>query len=63
MPLPIMPSPFSPFLNEKTEPENEVENLEKRRRHIKSAIKMLQKELQTIEKSKIPPRMAGKSDE
>jgi DNA-binding PadR family transcriptional regulator len=62
MPLPIMPSPFSPFLKEKTELENEDENVEQKRRHIKSAIKMLQKELQAIEKNKTPAKRAGKSE-
>ena len=52
MPLPMMPSPFSPFLKEKNKLENEDENAEQKRRHIKSTIKMLQKELQAIEKAK-----------
>jgi DNA-binding PadR family transcriptional regulator len=51
LPTPIMPSPFSPFLEEKTEKtENNPEILKRRRSRLKHSIEMLQKELKSINK-------------
>jgi DNA-binding PadR family transcriptional regulator len=48
IPTPIMPSPFTPFLEEKIE-ENE-ENLANRRKHLEISIEMFQKELNSLNK-------------
>jgi hypothetical protein len=48
LPLPVVPNLFSPFLEEKNqEQEDDIKNLEQKRTHLKSTIRMLQKELQT----------------
>jgi DNA-binding PadR family transcriptional regulator len=51
LPMPVLPTPFSPFLEEKNqESEDELKNLEQKRNHLKDTIKMLQEELQTTNK-------------
>ncbi len=51
LPMPVLPTPFSPFLEEKDqESENSKETLERKRSHLKAHIKMLQEELQTTNK-------------
>ena len=51
LPMPVLSPPFSAFLDEKHEKsENNRENLERKRSHLKATIKMLQKELQTTNK-------------
>ncbi|OGD45614.1 hypothetical protein A3K70_00735 [Candidatus Bathyarchaeota archaeon RBG_16_48_13] len=51
LPFPIMPTPFSPFLEEKDrESEDKTEDLERKRIDLKRMIKMLQDELQTTNK-------------
>jgi DNA-binding PadR family transcriptional regulator len=48
LPLPVVPNLFSPFLEEKNqEQEDDIKNLEQKRTHLESTIRMLQKELQT----------------
>jgi DNA-binding PadR family transcriptional regulator len=48
LPTPIMPSPFTPFLEEKI--EEDQESLTKRRKHLELSIEMLQKELNSLNK-------------
>lgn len=49
--MPVLPTPFSAFLEEKNqEPEDEMKNLERKRTYLKRTIQMLQKELQTTHK-------------
>jgi PadR family transcriptional regulator PadR len=49
--MPVLPTPFSAFLEEKNqESENNKKTLERKRSHLKTTIKMLQKELQTTNK-------------
>jgi DNA-binding PadR family transcriptional regulator len=51
LPMPVLPTPFSPFLEEKNqESEDESKKLEQKRTHLKDTIKMLQEELQTTNK-------------
>jgi len=51
LPLPVVPNLFSPFLEEKNqEQEDDTKNLEQKRTYLRSAIRMLQKELQTTNK-------------
>jgi len=51
LPMPVLPAPFSPFLEEKNqESENSKETLERKRSHLKDHIKMLQKELHSTNK-------------
>ena len=51
LPLPIFPNPFSAFLEEKKEESGEdTKNLELKRKHLKSTIKMLQEQLQATNK-------------
>jgi DNA-binding PadR family transcriptional regulator len=47
VPIPRMPNPFSPFLEEK--PKSRLEALEMKRNRIQHMIKMLQSELQTVD--------------
>lgn len=50
--MPVLPTPFSAFLEEKNqEPEDEIKNLERKRTYLKRTIQMLQKELQTTHKT------------
>jgi len=51
LPMPVLHAPFSAFLDEKKqESENSKKILEQRRAHLKTTIKMLQKELQATNK-------------
>ena len=51
LPLPVVTNLFSPFLEEKNqEQEDDIKNLGQKRTHLKSAIRMLQKELQATNK-------------
>jgi len=51
LPMPVLPTPFSAFLEEKNqESKEDTKNLERKRTHLKTTIKMLQKELQTTNK-------------
>jgi len=51
LPMPIMPSPFSAFLEEEKEKRtNGKEALQQRRQHLKRSIEMLQKEIKSIDK-------------
>ncbi len=51
LPMPVLPAPFSAFLEEKSqESEDEIKNLERKRTYLKRTIQMLQKELQTTNK-------------
>ncbi len=51
LPMPVLPTPFSAFLEDKNqESENNKKVLQRKRSHLKAAIKMLQKELQTTNK-------------
>jgi len=46
--MPVLPTPFSAFLEEKNQkPEDEITHLERKRTHLERTIQMLQKELQT----------------
>jgi len=47
LPMPRVPNPFSPFLEE--EPKSKLETLEMKRNRIQHMIKMLQKELRTVD--------------
>jgi len=49
LPMPRMPNPFSPFLEE--EPKSRLEALELKRNRIEHMIKMMQSELRTMNKS------------
>lgn len=48
LPKPIIPAPFSAFLEENS--EEKAKNLEQKRKHLKNTIKTLQRELRSIEK-------------
>ena len=48
LPTPIMPSPFTPFLEEKT--KEDKTSLTEKRKHLKLTIEMLQKELASLDK-------------
>ena len=51
LPMPVLHTPFSPFLEEKNQgSENSKKTMERKRSHLKATIKMLQKELQTTNK-------------
>ena len=51
LPMPVMPSPFSVFLEEnKQESKEDVRSLEQNQKHLKEALKMLQKELEATTK-------------
>jgi DNA-binding PadR family transcriptional regulator len=56
LPMPIMPTPFSAFLEEKNE---EAENLEQKCKHLKYTIEMLQRELQSISKRTAKAKKIG----
>jgi DNA-binding PadR family transcriptional regulator len=47
LPMPRVPNPFSPFLEE--EPKSKLETLEMKRNRLQHMIKMLQKELRTVD--------------
>jgi len=65
LPLPIVPNLFSPFFEEKNqEQKDDIENLEEKRTHLKSTIRLLQKDLQTTNKKlakKKPIQKSGHS--
>ena len=49
-PIPILPTPFSPFLEEKNqERKDEKKDLKQKRTYLKHAIQMLQTEMQTTD--------------
>jgi PadR family transcriptional regulator PadR len=48
LPMPVLPTPFSAFFEEKNQQSTDnPKNLKRRRTHLEAAIKMLQKELET----------------
>jgi DNA-binding PadR family transcriptional regulator len=50
-PMPTMPAPFSPFLEEENEKaEEDIKKLEEQRNHVRHTISMLQERLQLINK-------------
>lgn len=50
VPIPMMPSPFAAFLEEKNKKTTGVEELEHQRRQLKQHIRMIQEKLKSIEK-------------
>ncbi len=51
LPMLVIPTPFSPFFEEKNqEQELDIKNLKQKRNNLKGTIRMLQKELQTTNK-------------
>ncbi len=50
VPIPVMPSPFAAFLEEKNKKTTGVEELEHQRRQLKQHIRMIQEKLKSIEK-------------
>jgi DNA-binding PadR family transcriptional regulator len=48
--MPNMPSPFTPFLEEKTCTEENLKQLEHGRKHIYESVKMMQEKLKQIDK-------------
>jgi len=49
-PMPTIPSPFAPFLEEKTGSAENLKHLEHERKHTYEALKMMQKRLKQIDK-------------
>jgi DNA-binding PadR family transcriptional regulator len=50
VPMPVMPNPFSTFLEEETKKISSVEELEHQRRQLKQHSRMIQEKLKSIEK-------------
>jgi DNA-binding PadR family transcriptional regulator len=48
--MPNMPSPFTPFLEESPDSEENLKHLEHERKHIYESVKMMQKQLKLIDK-------------
>jgi len=48
--MPNMPSPFTPFLEENPDSEENLKHLEHERKHIYESVKMMQKRLKLIDK-------------
>ena len=48
--MPNMPSPFTPFLEENSDSEENLQHLEHERKHIYESAKMMQKRLKLIDK-------------
>jgi len=49
--IPIMRSPFTPFLEENPNSEESLKNLEHQRKHAREAVKMMQKKLKQIDRT------------
>src|SRR5208337_3286660 len=47
--MPNMPSPFSPFLEEKPDSEDNLKNLEHQRKHAYETLKMIQEKLRQLD--------------
>ena len=61
LPMPIMPAPFSAFLEEKNEEsEDEIETLKRKHSYLEHTIEILQKDLQTINKKITKAKIARK---
>jgi len=61
LPTPIMPSPFTPFLEEKT--KEDKTSLTEKRKHLKLTIEMLQKELASLDKEENERKVRQKKAE
>jgi DNA-binding PadR family transcriptional regulator len=62
LPMPVLPTPFSAFLNEKNEEsEDEIKGMEQKRTYLNSAIQLLQKELETTNRELAKQKMARKA--
>jgi len=48
--MPTMPSPFTPFLDDKPDSEENLKHLEHDRKHVKETVKMMQERLKHIDK-------------
>ena len=48
--MPSMPSLFAPFLEEKTDSEENLKHLEHERKHTYETVKMMQEQLKQIDK-------------
>jgi len=48
--MPNMPSPFTPFLEENPDSEENLKHLEHERKHIYESVKMMQKRLKLVDK-------------
>ena len=48
--MPNMPSPFTPFLEENANSEENLKHLEHERKHAYETVKMMQKQLKQIDK-------------
>jgi len=48
--MPYMPSPFTPFLEENPDGEENLKHLEHERKHIYESVKMMQKRLKLVDK-------------
>ena len=60
VPLPVMPSPFSAFLEEETKKTSSVEELEHQRRQLRQHSRMIQEKLKSIEKELAEAKKANK---
>ena len=61
VPLPVMPSPFSAFLEEETKKTSSVEELEHQRRQLRQHSRMIQEKLKSIEKELAEAKKANKN--
>jgi DNA-binding PadR family transcriptional regulator len=60
-PMPVMPNPFSAFLEEETKKTSSVEELEHQRRQLKQHSRMIQEKLKSIEKELAEAKNANKN--
>jgi DNA-binding PadR family transcriptional regulator len=60
-PMPVMPNPFSAFLEEETKKTSSVEELEHQRRQLKQHSRMIQEKLKSIEKELAEAKKANKN--
>jgi DNA-binding PadR family transcriptional regulator len=59
-PMPVMPNPFSAFLEEESKKSFSVEELEHQRRQLKQHSRMIQEKLKSIEKELAEAKKANK---
>ena len=59
-PMPVMPNPFSAFLEEESKESSSVEELEHQRRQLKQHSRIIQEKLKSIEKELAKAKKANK---